>query len=285
MTRSGSPLSSKILSNVDMQRAFHDNNINLYHIYRNRVNRERKRCRSKYFALKVKPLKETKPSLRWREVKRISGMVSASGPEDLVSQLHIDILENLSPADVANRTNEAFLEPMLNYQPLDANVVNDGQDNFKNYSLLPITEIDVFNCLSKLNPRKASGPDGLPNWLLKEYALVLAQPVSSVLNSSFLEKKLPSTWKHAYIIPIPKQKPITIINKHLRPISLTPTISKVAENFVVSRYIAPAVLKIIDPNQSGAIPKSSTTQALSSMVHQWAQATDCSGASVAKNSV
>ena len=62
------------------------------------------------------------------------------------------------------------------------------------------------------------------------------------------------------VTPIPKQKPVTNVNKHLRPISLTQTISKVAEEFVVAKYIGPAILKIIDTNQFGAIPGSSTTQ-------------------------
>ena len=70
------------------------------------------------------------------------------------------------------------------------------------------------------------------------------------------------------------------MNKHLRPISLTPNVSKVAEEFVVSKYIAPAVLEIIDPDQYGAIPKSSTIHALVSMIHQWAQATDGTGSAV-----
>ena len=45
-------------------------------------------------------------------------------------------------------------------------------------------------------------------------------------------------------------------------------------------YNAPAILKVIDPNQFGAIPKSSTTQALVSMIHEWAKATDGTSAVV-----
>ena len=42
-------------------------------------------------------------------------------------------------------------------------------------------------------------------------------------------------------------------------------------------YVKPAVLKVLDPNQYGAIPKSSTTQALIDMVHNWAKGTDGNG--------
>ena len=57
-------------------------------------------------------------------------------------------------------------------------------------------------------------------------------------------------------------------------IELTPSISKLAEDFIVSSHFGPAVLAVIDPNPFGAIPKSSTTQALTPMLHQWLEATD-----------
>lgn len=132
----------------------------------------------------------------------------------------------------------------------------------------------------KLNARKASGPDGISNWLLKEYAEILAAPVCNVANSSYAKQQLLPSWKRADITPVPKSKPINDINKHLRPISLTPAISKVAQDFVVTLYFGPAVLQTIDSDQFGAIPKSSTEQALVSMIHHWAQATDSTGAAV-----
>ena len=126
----------------------------------------------------------------------------------------------------------------------------------------------------------ACGPDGISIWILKDYAEILAKPVFYVLSSSYREQRLLPSWKYADVIPLLKQKPITDINKHLRPISPTSCISKVGEEFIVSNYIAPAILKIIDPNQYGAIPRSSTTQALISMIHQWSKAANSSGTTV-----
>jgi len=48
----------------------------------------------------------------------------------------------------------------------------------------------------------------------------------------------------------------------------------------VSDYVKPAVLKVLDPQQYGAVPKPSTTQALLHMVHCWAKETDVNGATV-----
>jgi hypothetical protein len=46
----------------------------------------------------------------------------------------------------------------------------------------------------------------------------------------------------------------------------------------VENYVKPAVLKRIEPNQYGAIPNSSTTIALLSMLQSWKKATDGKGA-------
>lgn len=134
--------------------------------------------------------------------------------------------------------------------------------------------------ISSLNPRKASGPDGIPAWLLKENVDLLMDPVRDIFNCSFSEGRLPPSWKAADIVPIPKKKPVKDVNKDLRPISLTPVLSKIAEEFVVEGYVRPAMLTKIGDNQFGSIPKSSTTHALLSMVHSWTKQTDGTGSTV-----
>ena len=42
----------------------------------------------------------------------------------------------------------------------------------------------------------------------------------------------------------------------------------------------PAALRVLDPNQYGAVPNLSTTQALIHMVHHWSKETDGNGATV-----
>ena len=91
---------------------------------------------------------------------------------------------------------------------------------------------------------------------------MLTSPVCKILNSSYLENCLPSAWKLADVTPIPKQKPVRTLNNDLRPISLTPIVSKLAEELVVEQFIKPAIRKVVDPNQYGTVPKSSTTHAL-----------------------
>ncbi|PFX12666.1 putative RNA-directed DNA polymerase from transposon BS [Stylophora pistillata] len=145
---------------------------------------------------------------------------------------------------------------------------------------LEVTPERVYENLSHLNKHKAPGPDGLSNWCLKEYAELLYQPIADILNSSYKEQKLPSVWKHADVTPLPKVKQVADPKKELRPISLTASLSKVAEDFLVSDYIRPVLERIADSNQFGTVSGSSTVLALLSMIHEWLQATDGNSASV-----
>ena len=151
-------------------------------------------------------------------------------------------------------------------------------DNSASNKVPVASEFSVFQKLSTLNSTKAQGPDGIPGWLLKDNADLLTEPVTEILNTSYFENCLPLFWKEADVVPVPKQTPIKDVNKHLRPISLTPILSKIAEDYVVEEYVKPAVLKKIDPRQFGTIPNSCTTHALISMTHNWYAGTDGNGA-------
>ena len=104
--------------------------------------------------------------------------------------------------------------------------------------------------------------------MVKAYADILACPVPALQNSSFAGQRRPSSWK---MVPVPKLKPVIDTNKNLRPISLTSVISKLAQDFVVALHFGPAVLEVIleviEPNQYGCNPASSTLHALTCMLH------------------
>ncbi len=140
-----------------------------------------------------------------------------------------------------------------------------------------VSEFQIFKSLLTLNSSKSTGPDGIPGWVLKENADILAQPIADIVNRSYREARLPQSWMSADVVTIPKEEPVRDVNRHLRPISLTPIVSKVVEGYVVDNFIEPDVLKKVDPNQYGTIPSSSTVQALISMLHTWSKSTDGNG--------
>ena len=193
--------------------------------------------------------------------------------DELMRSLQHITEESLGASDLASLINDTFLSPVQDFAPLSAETFLLPQD-YSTAQPFAVTAHAVYLQLASINPRKASGPDGIPAWLLKENADLLSDTVIDIINCSFAESHLPPSWKSADTVPIPEQKPIKDVNKHLRPISLTPVLSKVAEEFVVAEHLRPSILKKIGDNQFGAIPESSTTHALISMMHSWTKHTD-----------
>ena len=145
------------------------------------------------------------------------------------------------------------------YSPLadSARVSADDDDP------IVVTEQSVARKLREVSTSRASGPDDIPNWVLvKEYSDILAVPIADILNASFSEVSVPRVWKLADVPPLPKAPIVFDFNKDLRPISLTSTMSKIAESFVIEKVLKPVLLSHIDPGQFGFIPGSSTTFAL-----------------------
>ena len=158
--------------------------------------------------------------------------------EDIISQLHnVEFRSTNStscdsdPHQLANLINEAFLATTKGFNPLPPyspqRNVDEDTTNFQ------VTEFQVFKSLSTLNSSKSMGPDGIPGWVLKENTDILAQPIADIINKSYSETYLPLSWKSADVVSIPKEKPLRDVNRHLRPISPTPIVSKVAEDYVV----------------------------------------------------
>ena len=119
---------------------------------------------------------------------------------------------------------------------------------------IPVVGVErVQKALAALNNHEASGPNEIPNWLLKDLSEIIAQPITLIISASYNEQRLPSLWKMANVTPLPKTKPIQDLSKNLKTISFTPSLSKVTEGFIVANYIKPAIFKMIDPNQYGII--------------------------------
>ena len=118
-----------------------------------------------------------------------------------------------------------------------------------------------------VQPFKAQGPDNVPCRILKEFAYELAEPVTTIFNASLASGIVPAIWKDSNITPIPKiQSPTN--EGDFRPISLTPCLSKVLEDFVVT-WMIDDIRNRIAPNQFGCLKGTSTAFCLLDMMHTW----------------
>ena len=138
---------------------------------------------------------------------------------------------------------------------------------------------DVNVRLKAIKKPKSPGPDSIPNWLLKEFAAELAAPVASIFNASVSQAQVPTQWKEADVISIPKTRPVQDINKDFWPISLTRTLSKILGSFFAS-WILESINQKRDPKQFGSISGCSAVDALISMLHIWCAETDGNGKTV-----
>ena len=82
---------------------------------------------------------------------------------------------------------------------------------------------NVLGCsetLESLNVNKASGPDGMPTYLLKELLHELAPILASLFQQSLDQGQLPNDWIKGIVVAIFKKRKISLASNY-RPISLT----------------------------------------------------------------
>ncbi|KAK0152183.1 RNA-directed DNA polymerase from mobile element jockey [Merluccius polli] len=99
---------------------------------------------------------------------------------------------------------------------------------------LTVQAQDVKRELRKVNPRKTTGPDGVPGKILRACADQLAQVFTTIFNLSLAQASIPACLKSATIISVPKKTPTSNLNDYC-PISLTPTITKCLEQLFAYR--------------------------------------------------
>ena len=96
---------------------------------------------------------------------------------------------------------------------------------------IKIDENEVEKLLEKIQPHKASGPDEIPNIVLKMCSKSLAPGITALFQKSLDTGELPKDWTDANITPVFKKG-----DKHAaenyRPVSLTSVLSKVLEHIV-----------------------------------------------------
>ena len=259
---------------VKRQRAFMSGNMTLYRLYRNQVNLARKRFQMLHYRCSVEQLGDDNPRQWWKDIK---GMVGMSKSNNKLQSLADTVCEgNLQ--ELTTRINSFFETVTADFQPFTPGEVFHIGPDCSVPERFTITVNDVEKQLSCLNTNKASRPDGVPAWFLKEYAELLSGPVCCIFNSSMRDGYIPVVWKSADVCPLPKVPAPSLIEKHLRPISLTLVLVKSLERHVTG-WILDYMDGSIDPHQFGSLQGSSTIHALVELVYQflWHKALDTPG--------
>ncbi|KAL0161079.1 hypothetical protein M9458_044804, partial [Cirrhinus mrigala] len=142
----------------------------------------------------------------------------------------------------------------------------------KNYSHLPTTmqalclsPVDVRKTLSRVNPRKAAGPDNIPGHVLRECAAQLTDVLTDIFNASLSQAAVPTCLKSTSIIPVLKKSPVSCLNDY-HPIALIPNMIKCFERLVM-HHIKSYLPNTLDPLHFAYRPNRSTDDAISSTLH------------------
>ena len=113
--------------------------------------------------------------------------------------------ESVTGDALANKINDFFTFSTNEVTPLQPEP-SKNQFEFNECYIEPqfiIDEEREFDKLSNVSISKSLGSEGIPNWLLKDYA-VLAMPVVSLFNVSIQQQHVPTVWKKRKIFQFPK---------------------------------------------------------------------------------
>ena len=157
----------------------------------------------------------------WNEVKKVNGEQQAISTGDITAEQL-----NIAFHNIWKTTTQPDISQFIK-QP-------NKQQN-QDHTPITITAEQINNELMKLN-KKAPGPDNLNNSLLKGARHSINEIIAHLFNISVHHSFIPTQWKQANIVPIPKTKCPTTTND-FRPVALTSSLCKVLERIITKEIL------------------------------------------------
>ena len=119
---------------------------------------------------------------------------------------------------------------------------------------------------------KSCGLDCIDSYILNLAKEELIPAITHIVNLSIMERKFPSQWKFAKVIPLHKKDEV-IDAKNYRPVALLPIVSKILERLMYKQMIEYLEANsLIHPSHHGFRSKHNTSTALLQMYHSWLEA-------------
>ena len=164
----------------------------------------------------------------WRYVKAKRQDTLGVSPLKSGGELHSDAK---SKASILNtQFQSVFTEPQIRDSP---DIPKLNGPNYPSIKPLVISDNGVEKILSKLQIKKACGPDNVSCRILRELAPELAPVLTAIFDQSLSTGEIPDDWSQALVAPIFKKG-----NRHAaanyRPVSLTSVPCKIFEHILCS---------------------------------------------------
>ncbi len=119
--------------------------------------------------------------------------------------------------------------------------------------------------IKRLNVRKAAGPAGITDRVLRSCTDQLADLFASIFNESLTTSEVHTSFKKSVIIPVPKNNKPSCLNDYC-PVALTSIVMKVFER-LVKNHICSSIPVTLDPLQFAYRPNRSTDDTISHVLH------------------
>ena len=94
---------------------------------------------------------------------------------------------------------------------------------------------EINNILNSLDGKKATGPDGVSGWILKECRDELKDKLHSIICTSINHGTVLQDWKRADIVPLFKGENAENPSNY-RPVSLTSVVAKICEKIIKDKW-------------------------------------------------
>ncbi|KAI4891818.1 hypothetical protein NFI96_002199 [Prochilodus magdalenae] len=189
----------------------------------------------------------------------------------------IRTITDYKPLSTAPHTNGASLSDELNhfYARFDRGnkVIFSKMDLPPGEQPLTLSTKDVCHTLRRVSARKAAGPGEVPGRVLKACAEQLAVVFTDIFNLSLAQAVVPTVFKTATIVPVPKHSTASTLND-FRPVALTPIISKCFER-LVSSHVKSCLPAALDLHQFAYRRNRSTEDAITAALHTVLSHLDC----------
>ena len=206
----------------------------------------------KYLQKRLDDLGEAKPGQVFNVLKRL-GAQPGDCTDGGTFSLPAYESESLSDQQSAEKMAEYFASISREFPPLNKTALPTRVQIKLQTSKKPpiISEYDTYRKIRAAKKPRSGVPSDLPKVITQEFSPELSLPVSRIINTMFQSYQWPAHWKLEHVIPIPKI-PLPENEDDLRPISLTPFFSKVAEHFVV-QWLLDCVGHKLDFRQYGGL--------------------------------
>jgi hypothetical protein len=213
----------------------------------------------------MKDLMSKNTSHWYSSIKRMT-----SHDQQKYQNIIIPEINNLSDEEQAQKLSDHFSAIPNEYNQLKSEDI--PIDPVNKEDIPQIKEVEVWMLLSQLKNNKSTVKGDISVRIFKEFAALIAEPLTHVYNSSLLQGLYPGIYKYEISTPIPKKYPVENM-EGMRNISGLLTADKVFEK-LLSEMIISDMKKKSDVAQFGNQKKTSIQHYLIKMIHKILTAVD-----------